>query len=40
MGPAAYQNPTITISESIGNVTDSHKGAWNNYNISIWGEKL
>jgi len=39
MGSAAYQKPTITINQNVGNVTDSYKNVWNNYEISVSDEK-
>jgi len=39
MGSAAYQNPAITINQNVGNVTDSYKNVWNNYEISMSDEK-
>ena len=34
MGSATYQNPTITINQNVGNVTESYKNVWNNCQIS------
>ena len=34
MGSTAYQKPTITINQNVGNVTDSYKNVWNNCQIS------
>ena len=34
MGSTAYQKPTITINQNVGNVTDSYKNVWNNCEIS------
>jgi len=39
MGSSAYQNSTITINQNVGNVTDSYKNVWNNYEISVSDEK-
>ena len=39
MGSAAYQNPTITVNQNVGNVTDSYKNVWNNCEISGLDEK-
>ena len=39
MGSAAYRNPTINISQNVGNVTDSYKNVWNNCEISVSDEK-
>jgi len=35
MGPAACQNPTISINQNVGNTTDSYNNLWNNCNISV-----
>ena len=35
MSSAAYQNPTITISRNVGNVTDSNRDVENNHGISV-----
>ena len=39
MGSAAYQNPTISINQNVGNVTDSYNKVWNNCEISVSDEK-
>ena len=39
MGSTVYQNQTININQNVGNVTDSHNNVWNNYEISVSGEK-
>jgi len=39
MNSAACQEPTITINQSVGNVTDSYKNVWNNCEISVSDEK-
>jgi len=39
MGSPTYRNPTITINENVGNVTDSYKNVWNNCEISVADEK-
>jgi len=39
MDSAAYQKPTITINQNIGNVTDSYKNVWNGCEISMSDEK-
>jgi len=35
----ANQNSTININQNVGNVTDSYKNVWNNYQISVSDEK-
>ena len=39
MGSAAYRSPTININQNVGNVTDSYKHVWNNWEISVSDEK-
>ena len=39
MGSAAYHKPIININQNVGNVTDSYKNVWNNYEISVPDER-
>ena len=39
MGSTAYQGPAVNINNNVGNVTDSYKNVWNNYEISVSEEK-
>ena len=39
MNSAAHQNHVISITSNCGNVTDSYKNVWNNYDISVTDEK-
>ena len=39
MGSAAYQSPTVSINNNVGNVTDSYKNVWNNCEILVSDEK-
>ena len=38
MGSTAYQSPAVNIN-NVGNVTDSYKNVWNNFEISVSDEK-
>ena len=39
MDQATRRNPVISITSNCGNVTDSYKNVWNNYDISVTDEK-
>ena len=39
MDSVAHQNPAISITSNCGNITDSYKNVWNNYDISVTDEK-
>ena len=39
MNPTAGQKSLISITSNCGNVTDSYKNVWNNYDISLADEK-